>query len=309
MGAAQPARRPAGVRRRTPARRTGARAARGLCMNRRRRRSPLSRGRSGLDHALALAPLAASLPTSTPADSGRRRRPTRSRSRSPRIRPIAPQPGDTLVLNGHPAQRLRQPRSPTSSTTSRSRTAPVGTRGEFDTLRRRPRHPADRILQPPRRTRRRRQPIGSGTWRIGAVRTSPSTSTRSVSARCRQVGELAVSVAGDTDAGINQSIGHLRTFLPWSPRNAGGTVPAPGGLAWPLADRPHRTTATDWFDDDLAGELVDSPHRCRPTGRTCSMLAAAAERQQPFGRGIPTDPPTSRSPGRSTRCWSATSKR
>lgn len=88
------------------------------------------------------------------------------------------------------------------------------------------------------------------------------------------VHEMGVTVSsGDT------SVGRVRTFLPWAPR---ATPEPPLGVAWllPLADRPHRGASGTWFDDDLAAELDPK------TGRLGGLVAAgtAAEDQTGHGR-------------------------
>jgi hypothetical protein len=94
-----------------------------------------------------------------------------------------------------------------------------------------------------------------------------------------QVRELAVSVTGTTLAGLNV-VGQLRTFLPWAPRTTiGPGFPVRVAWIWPLIDRPHRTTPTNWFDDALTPEIG-------PTGRLTTLLNAGndAEQQRPLGR-------------------------
>jgi hypothetical protein len=87
-----------------------------------------------------------------------------------------------------------------------------------------------------------------------------------------QVRELGISVTSGFTV-----VGHLHTFLPWAPRSS-SSAGTPLGVSWiwPMMDRPHRTTATNWYDDALAPEVA-------PGGRLANLLNAgkAAQVQRP----------------------------
>jgi hypothetical protein len=94
-----------------------------------------------------------------------------------------------------------------------------------------------------------------------------------------QVREMGVSVTTDFTP-----VGHLRTLLPWAPRSAAPTAGSRASIAWiwPVIDRPHRITPGNWLDDDLAGEI-------NQTGRLTTLVNAgvAAEAQQPATKHSP----------------------
>jgi Family of unknown function (DUF6049) len=190
------------------------------------------------------------------------------------ITPLAPQPGQTLTLRGRLTNRGTdtvtdlQPRLVVSD-------SHIGTRGEFDGI-------ADSSDGPPS--------PDAVTVTTAAVNIARSTLTPGADTSFSlsvpvddlhlpetwQVYEMGVIVSGTTPLGVD-TVGQLRTFLPWAPVDQPGTG-APTQLAWiwPLADRPHRITSTGWTDDQLANEL-------RPGGRLDVLLttAAAAQTQQP----------------------------
>ncbi|HTR69146.1 MAG TPA: DUF6049 family protein [Mycobacteriales bacterium] len=187
------------------------------------------------------------------------------------LRPIAPQPGDTLVVHGT-VQNV------SGGAVSNLEVAlelgdQVGSRGEFDTYADNPSATLAGI---------------SGYTTIAATAvaglaprsTEPFTLTVPVDnlglpSYRWQVNYLDIAVTGSTVVGT-QTVGSLRTFLPWAPRTAVGTGnPVPVAWVWPLVDRPHRGTTATWLDDDLAPEL-DSGGRL--AGLVAAGEAAATQR-------------------------------
>jgi hypothetical protein len=100
--------------------------------------------------------------------------------------------------------------------------------------------------------------------------------------RSWQVYEIGVQVVGVTPADGTETVGRLRTFLPWAPMGVPGVgLPTQVAWIWPLADRPHRLVGSTWLDDDLAESLA-------PQGRLGRLLAigvAAEEQKTPPRRG------------------------
>jgi hypothetical protein len=190
------------------------------------------------------------------------------------ITPLAPQPGQTLTLRGRLTNRGTdtvtdlQPRLVVSDTH-------IGTRGEFDGI-------ADASDGPPSPDA---AAVTAADLTIARSTLTPGADTSfSLSVpvddlhlpETWQVYEMGVIVSGTTPLGVD-TVGQLRTFLPWAPVDQPGTgEPTQLAWIWPLVDRPHRITSTGWTDDQLANEL-------RPGGRLDVLLttAAAAQTQQP----------------------------
>jgi hypothetical protein len=238
-----------------------------------------------------LAPLGATVaradPTPSPSPS-----PSLSPSPSPTVElpltvelldlsPLAPQPGQTLVVRG----RLTNGSSETvSGMQARLLVSPhsVSSRGQFDDYAATP----DGNLPP--------DAVTASTAHASMGRTSlpPGASTNvrlDVPVddldlpESWQVYEIGVAVSGSTTLGVT-TVGQLRTFLPWAPLGQPGTgAPTPLAWIWPLVDRPHRTTATEWSDDELAGAL-------RPGGRLSVLLDAAAGAQTQHAPPAPRPP-------------------
>jgi hypothetical protein len=219
---------------------------------------------------LVLAPLAAAL--QPPAAAAAAANPYPLRVTIGALRPIAPQPGDTLVITGTFTN--------TSATTItgindvlKLGAAPIQYRGEFDTdaADPSPEQAANDIGQVVTADPAELAPGASEPFRI-----SVPTSALGLDSTW-QVRSLGVSVTGTTSVAGFGVVGYVGTFLPWAPRSTVGTgYPIRVAWVWPLVDRPHRTTPTSWFDDALAAELG-------PTGRLTSLLAAGnnAEQQRP----------------------------
>jgi len=86
-----------------------------------------------------------------------------------------------------------------------------------------------------------------------------------------QVFELAVQVL----SGYN-TVGGLRTYLPWAPKRPGTGFATQVAWIWPLVDQPHRSVGATFVDDSLARSFA-------PGGRLARLLDAgtAAIDQQP----------------------------
>lgn len=195
------------------------------------------------------------------------------------LAPLAPQPGQTLTLRGrlHNTSGDRVDFLAARLLLSASR---VGSRGEFDA------YAADPASGPP---------VGAVTVASADLQNSslPSGAAEPFTISVPvddlhlpttswQVYELAIVVTGTPPTG-SETVGQLRTFLPWAPLG----VPGVGDRTrvawmWPLVDEPHRTTETTWRDDTLATELAAG-------GRLSTLLSAAttAAAQHPPIRRIP----------------------
>lgn len=190
------------------------------------------------------------------------------------LSPQAPQPGDVLDLRGTLQNLSGSAVTGLSVQLLVSRTK-VGSRGAFDDYADLPdgAPPFDATAAPSATTslpEQDLQPQGTAAFSVSVPVDDLALP------EAWQVYELAVVVDGDVVTG-HQTVGRLRTFLPWAPLGVPGVGP-PTRLAWvwPLADRPHRTTATAWSDDELAAELSGD-------GRLARLLTAgtAAQTQQP----------------------------
>jgi hypothetical protein len=245
-----------------------------------RRRSPLALAAPVLVAALALFPLCIALaPTTARADT-----PAPAAAvhlTLDRLSPVAPQPGDTLVLAGRLTNISDSTLTGLAYELKMSDT-PVIYRSVFDQY-------ADAENAPLPATGM--IGISPGPGLSPAIEAKRPSLAPGQSERFRiavpvaslgltdtwQIRELGISVTETTSLGF-PIVGHLRTFLPWAPHggsNAG--VRAPLAWVWPLVDRPHRSTATTWFDDDLAPELG-------PAGRLGGLLAAGTSGE---AHGVP----------------------
>jgi hypothetical protein len=188
------------------------------------------------------------------------------------LTPLAPQPGDTLVVTGSLRNETQGPIT-NLDVSLRYRTNRVGSRSEFDDYA----TTADGSL-PPRRaeaavTTLSRTSIDPGAATNFTIRVP--VDSLGLDRRSWQVYEIGVQVRGVTPAEGTETVGRLRTFLPWAPTGVPGVgLPTRVAWLWPLADRPHRLVGSTWLDDDLAASLT-------PDGRLGRLLAAGvvAERQ------------------------------
>lgn len=185
-----------------------------------------------------------------------------------RIRPVAPQPGDTLTITG--TVRNDTASALSSLTVGLRISGALGTRGEFDLYAADPQGPLSESLFAVTAT----SSVSSDHLAAGQTAhysISLPVDGLGLDPNAWQVHELGIVASG---LGIDgTTTGQLRTFLPWAPRTALGTGdPADVAWIWPLVDRPHRGAATAWRDDDLAGELGTN-------GRLGALLAAGAAAQ------------------------------
>jgi Family of unknown function (DUF6049) len=202
------------------------------------------------------------------------------------ITPLAPQPGQTLVVRG----RLTNGSSETvSDMQARLLVSPksIESRGQFDDYAATPDGalPTDAVAPTTARISigRTSLPPGAST----GVRVDVPVDDLTLP-EAWQVYEMGLAVTGTTSAGV-LTVGQLRTFLPWAPLGQlGSGAPTPVAWVWPLVDRPHRTTAAEWADDELAGAL-------RPGGRLSVLLSTAAAAQ------VQHSPPPRRAPRRKHR--------
>jgi len=190
------------------------------------------------------------------------------------VRPLAPQPGDTVTVHGTLRNLGDAPLSDLTAQLLVSRTK-IGSRGEFDAFAddQTGDPPIDAIVAPDEQVVLPRPTLATG----GQESFSISLPVDELQLpEVWQVYEMAVVVDGDTALG-HVPVGRLRTFLPWAPLAVPG-VGSPTRLAWiwPLVDRPHRSDGGSWLDDDLADALA-------PGGRLGRLLTAGdiAVHQQP----------------------------
>lgn len=194
------------------------------------------------------------------------------------LTPLAPQPKDTVVLTGTLHNDSQDPITDLD-VSLRYRSSRVGSRSEFDDYA----NTVDGTL-PGRRAE-------DATVTIARSRIDPGTSvsfTISVPVdslglddQSWQVYEIGVQVNGVTPVEGTETVGRLRTFLPFAPTGVPGVGrPTRVAWVWPLADRPHRLVGSTWLDDDLAAALT-------PDGRLGRLLAvgrAAEQQKSPPGR-------------------------
>ncbi|HVT19879.1 MAG TPA: DUF6049 family protein [Mycobacteriales bacterium] len=207
------------------------------------------------------------------------------------LRPIAPQPGDSLVLRGTLTNVSAEPVSGLGVQLRMS--DPLAARSTFDGYADDPTGPVTDLssaLTPV-------LPLKVDTLHAGQqhpfrIEVSLDPAVTGLPTTSWQVRELGVAVTG-LDSFGSTTVGNLRTFLPWAPREAIGPQPLKVAWLWPLIDRPHRNSSPVWSDDDLAKEL-------KPGGRLAGLLDAATSaadqapppvkgprRHKPFARSVP----------------------
>jgi hypothetical protein len=220
--------------------------------------------------ALALSPLIAALPAQ-PAAADVTTTINPIHIELTRLTPIAPQPGDTLVVAGTLTNVSRETINDILYTLKFS-SVPVGSRGSFDAYADDQDGLVSDLAGPFAPVKQANPsylaPGASEHFRIAYPIDSANFGT------VPQVRDMGISVStGSTP------VGHLRTFLPWAPRATTTGVPIRLAWLWPLVDRPHRTTAIKWTDDSLAPEVA-------PTGRLTELLQAGidAETQHPLSK-------------------------
>ena len=188
------------------------------------------------------------------------------------LTPIAPQPGDTLTLTGD----LHNTSTQTIGGLHLSfvyRPTRIGSRGEFDNYA----NALDGPMPPDAVS------VSAAVVGIGLTSLDPGQSTNfhvsvpvdglDLPHSSWQVYAIGLQLTGLTEAG-EQTVGALRTFLPWAPLGVPGVgVKTQVAWLWPLADRPHRLVGTTWSDDTLASELTAS-------GRLRSLLTIGSQAEQ-----------------------------
>jgi hypothetical protein len=252
-------------------------------MNTVRRRRRLALAAPVVLIALALGPLTAAL-DAAPAGAAI------TNSASPievdlsTLNPVAPQPGDTLVVSGTLRNVSDQPVADLALQLRLG--SPLGSRSEFDAYAADPEGDLSALFSatdPMPATRPSLAPGAEEPFRL-ALRLDPSTLARlALPTGSWQVRELGVAVTGTSTLGT-VTVGQLRTFLPWAPSHA-AYVGYPDRVAWiwPLVDQPHRDAVGTWFDDALAPELSSG-------GRLQGLLAAGlnAQTQRTFANRATT---------------------
>jgi hypothetical protein len=187
------------------------------------------------------------------------------------LRPIAPQPGDSLVLHGTLTNNSAQPVDDLAIQLRMG--GAISARSTFDAYADDPTGSVTALpvaltsLLPMKRTS-----LDAGQREFFTLKATLDPALTGLPTTSWQVRELGVAVTG-TDSFGSTALGNLRTFLPWAPREALGPQPLQVAWLWPLVDRPHRDSSDVWRDDDLAEEL-------RPGGRLTGLLDAAKDAAQ-----------------------------
>jgi hypothetical protein len=194
------------------------------------------------------------------------------------LTPLAPQPGDTLTVTGTLHNDGSDPVT-NLEVSLRYRNNRVGSRSEFDDYA----TTADGPL-PQERAGDADVAVGHDSIAPGATvafRIKVPVDSLQLDRRSWQVYELGIQVVGVTPTEGTETVGRLRTFLPWAPLDVPGVgLPTQVAWVWPLADRPHRLVGSTWLDDDLAAALT-------PDGRLGRLLAegiAASQQKATPGR-------------------------
>lgn len=183
------------------------------------------------------------------------------------ITPLAPQPTDTLVVTG----TLRNVSTTTVSdldVSLRYGSNRIGSRSEFDDYAAQPNG-----TLPPNRA-------GAATLALARTSLRPRASetftlkvpvdSLGLDKRSWQVYEIGVQVVGLTPAGT-QTVGRLRTFLPWAPLGVPGVgLPTRVAWVWPLVDTPHRIVGRTFADDTLGTSFASG-------GRLYALLHAGLD--------------------------------
>jgi hypothetical protein len=183
------------------------------------------------------------------------------------LRPISPQPGDSLVLRGNVKNISAEPVSNLAIQLRMS--GPLSARSTFDAFADDPTGPVTdlsvaltSVLPLPI------SGLDAGEQEPFTFRVALDPTLLGLPTSSWQVRELGIAVTGSDSFGAT-SLGNLRTFLPWAPREAIGPQPLQVAWLWPLIDRPHRDSSVVWRDDGLTQEL-------QPGGRLSGLIDAAA---------------------------------
>jgi hypothetical protein len=184
------------------------------------------------------------------------------------LRPIAPQPGDTLVLRGTVTNNSAEPVSDLAIQLRMS--GPLSARSTFDDYANDPAGAVTALsvaLTPslPMEV----SGLDAGAQQPYILKVALDPTLLGLPTSSWQVRELGITVTGTNSFGAS-TLGNLRTFLPWAPRDAIGPQPLQVAWLWPLIDRPHRDSSAAWRDDALAQEL-------QPGARLTALVAAATQ--------------------------------
>jgi hypothetical protein len=188
------------------------------------------------------------------------------------LSPIAPQPGDTLTLAGDLHNTSAQTISGLHLSFVYRRTR-IGSRDEFDNYANTldGSMPADALS-----TSAAAVTIGLTSLDAGESTTfhvSVPVDAMDLPRSSWQVYAIGLHLTGLTQVG-EQTVGALRTFLPWAPLGVPGVgLKTQVAWVWPIADRPHRLAGTTWADDALAGELATG-------GRLRSLVTIGSQAEQ-----------------------------
>ncbi len=219
------------------------------------------------------------------------------------LRPIAPQPGDTLVVRGTLTNNSAEPVSGLAVQLRLG--GAISARSTFDSFADDPTGsvsalPISLTVATPLPTAN----LAAGEHEPFTLQAAMNPATTGLPTSSWQVRELGISVTGLTTFGAG-TVGSLRTFLPWAPRDAIGPKALNVAWLWPLADRPHRDGSAPWRDDDLASQFA-------ATGRLTGLVhaAAAAAHQAPppppVGHGHKANPKKTAPPRSAARDVSIT---
>ncbi|HVT63891.1 MAG TPA: DUF6049 family protein [Mycobacteriales bacterium] len=190
------------------------------------------------------------------------------------LRPIAPQPGGSLVIHG--TVKNISAESVDDLAVQLRMSGPLSARSTFDAFADDPTGSVSDLSVA--LTSVLPLPIASldaGGQEPFGFKVTLDPSLTGLPTSSWQVRELGIAVTGTDDFG-ETTLGNLRTFLPWAPRAAIGPQPIQVAWLWPLIDRPHRDSSAVWRDDDLTQELAAG-------GRLSGLIdaAAAAAEQAP----------------------------
>ncbi|MGN6473877.1 MAG: hypothetical protein ACTHK4_09560, partial [Mycobacteriales bacterium] len=170
------------------------------------------------------------------------------------LQPIAPQPGDTLVVRGILTNTSAEPVSGLAVQLRMG--GALSARSTFDAYAANPTGSVSQLpisltgAQPPPAVA-----LGPGQHESFRLESVLNPATTGLPSSGWQVRELGVAITGLTSFGAG-TVGTLRSFLPWAPRNTIGPKPLQVAWLWPLVDRPHRGSTSVWNDNALATELA-----------------------------------------------------
>lgn len=190
------------------------------------------------------------------------------------ITPIAPQPGDTLAIAGTLSNTSAEEVDNLTVQLEYGTSALIG-RGTFDSYAADP--SGDLASNPTPMQVASSSTVSLHDLTLGAGDSEPFTLSVPIDSLYLgdfwQVRELALVATGEADF-VTATVGQLRTFLPYAPRDAAiGRDRLNLAWLWPLVDRPHRGVSPTWLDNGLAPELANG-------GRLNSLVDAALKAGQ-----------------------------